>query len=100
MNEPTWISLLPPLLAIGLAIRTRQVYLSLAGGIWLGCTILSGWNPAAGLSESIEFGVRVLGCTPEVLGEPCNPGEAKVVLFTLVIGALIATLSASGPLRT
>ena len=96
MNEPTWISLLPPLLAIGLAIRTRQVYLSLAGGIWLGCTILSDWNFAAGLAESVEFSVRVLGCTPEVLGEPCNPGEAKVVLFTLVIGALIATLSSSG----
>ena len=96
MSEPTWISLLPPLLAIGLAIKTRQVYLSLAGGIWLGCTILSGWNFAAGLSESVEFSVRVLGCTPEVLGEPCSAGEAKVIMFTLVIGALIATLASSG----
>ena len=96
MSDPTWISLLPPLLAIGLAIKTRQVYLSLAGGIWLGCTILNGWNPAAGLAEGIDFGVRVLGCTPDVPGESCNPGEAKVVLFTLVIGALIATLSSSG----
>lgn len=96
MNDPTWISLLPPLLAIGLAIKTRQVYLSLAGGIWLGCTILNGWNPGAGLADSIDFSVRVLGCTPEVLGEACNPGEAKVVMFTLVIGALIATLASSG----
>ena len=37
-------SILPPLLAIGLAIYTRQVFLSLAAGIWLGHTILSGWT--------------------------------------------------------
>ena len=36
MSDPTWISLLPPLLAITLAIVIEQVYLSLAGGIWLG----------------------------------------------------------------
>ena len=86
MNELTWISLLPPLLAIALAIRTRQVYLSLAGGIWLGWTILLNWNPAAGIAESIESAVRVLG----------DPYDARVIMFTLVIGALIATLSSSG----
>ena len=86
MNDPTWISLLPPLLAIALAIRTRQVYLSLAGGIWLGWTILLNWNPAAGIAESIESAVRVLG----------DPYDAGVIMFTLVIGALIATLSSSG----
>lgn len=85
-SDPTWLSLLPPLLAIGLAVATRQVYLSLAGGIWLGWTILHGWNPAAGLGEAVESTVRVLG----------DAGDARVVMFTLVMGALIATLSASG----
>ena len=84
--DPTWLSVLPPLLAIGLAVATRQVYLSLAGGIWLGWTILRGWNPAAGLGEAVESAVRVLG----------DAGDARVVMFTLVMGALIATLSASG----
>ncbi|MDE2781543.1 MAG: C4-dicarboxylate ABC transporter [Gemmatimonadota bacterium] len=86
MNDPTWISVLPPLLAIVLAIATRQVYLSLAGGIWLGWTILLSWNPAAGVAESIESAVRVLN----------DPYDAGVIMFTLVIGALIATLSSSG----
>ena len=86
MNDPTWISILPPLLAIFLAIATRQVYLSLAGGIWLGWTILLNWNPAAGVAESIESAVRVLN----------DPYDAGVIMFTLVIGALIATLSSSG----
>lgn len=86
MNDPTWISVLPPLLAIVLAIATRQVYLSLAGGIWLGWTILLNWNPAAGVAESIESAVRVLG----------DGYDARVIMFTLVIGALIATMSSSG----
>lgn len=86
MNDPTWISVLPPLLAIVLAIGTRQVYLSLAGGIWLGWTILLDWNPAGGMAESIESAVRVLG----------DGYDARVIMFTLVIGALIATLSSSG----
>jgi Na+/H+ antiporter NhaC len=87
--DPTWISLLPPLLAIVLAIWTRQVYLSLAAGVWLGWTVLNGWNPLAGLGASIEALVAVLG----------DAGNAKVILFTLVIGALIATVEASGGVR-
>lgn len=82
----SWVSVLPPLLAIGLAIATRQVYLSLAGGIWLGWSILHDWNFASGLAETVESTVRVFA----------SPGDAKVVLFTLVMGALIATMSASG----
>jgi tetracycline resistance efflux pump len=89
MTEPTWISVLPPLLAIGLAIVTRQVYLSLAAGIWLGWTILTGWNPLTGLAAAIESSVTVLG----------DAGNARVILFTLVIGALIATVEASGGVR-
>jgi Na+/H+ antiporter NhaC len=89
MQEPTWISVLPPLLAIGLAIATRQVYLSLAAGVWLGWTIIVGWNPATGVARSIEETVNVL----------TDPGNTKVILFTLVIGALIATVEASGGVR-
>ncbi|MBW3534367.1 MAG: C4-dicarboxylate ABC transporter [Gemmatimonadetes bacterium] len=89
MSEPTWISVLPPLLAIVLAIWTRQVYLSLAGGVWLGWMILSGWSPLAGLAAAIEAVVAVFG----------DPGDTKVLLFTLVIGALIATVEASGGVR-
>ena len=87
--DPSWTSLLPPLIAIGLAIGTRQVYLSLAAGVWLGYTVLAGGNPAAGLGGAVEGLVAVLG----------DAGNARVLLFTLVIGALIATVEASGGVR-
>ena len=86
MSDPTWVSVLPPLLAIGLAISTRQVYLSLAGGLWLAWSILAGWNFGAGLMDAVESTVGVLG----------DPGNAQVIMFTLVMGALIATVGSSG----
>jgi tetracycline resistance efflux pump len=88
-QDPGWISLLPPLLAIGLAIATRQVYLALAAGIWLAWTIVAAWNPLAGLALAIEGTVAVLA----------GAGNTRVILFTLVIGALIATVEAAGGVR-
>ncbi|MDE0730460.1 MAG: hypothetical protein OSB36_05980 [Longimicrobiales bacterium] len=87
MIDPSWTSVLPPVLAIVLAIWTKQVYLSLAGGLWLAWTMLSEWNPLSGIAASIQGAVDVLG------------SDAQVILFTLVIGALIATVEASGGVR-
>ena len=36
MDHYSYLSLLPPLIAIFLAIKTKQVYISLFFGIWLG----------------------------------------------------------------
>ena len=41
MEHYSFWSLFPPLLAIILAIKTRQVFVSLLFGIWLGWIILS-----------------------------------------------------------
>jgi Na+/H+ antiporter NhaC len=80
---------LPPLLAIGLAIWTRQVYLSLAAGIWIGWTIILGWNPLAGLAGAVDGAVTTV----------TDPGNARVIMFTFAIGALIALVEANGGVR-
>jgi len=87
--EPSALALLPPLLAIALALWTRQVYLSLGAGVWLGWTIVNGWNPLAGLGAAVEAVVGVLG----------SAGSARVILFTFLVGALIATVEAGGGVR-
>jgi tetracycline resistance efflux pump len=89
MTEVGWVSLLPPLLAIVLAIWTRQVYLSLGAGIWIGATIVAGWNPLAGLAGTIDRIVAVFA----------DAGNTRVILFTMVIGALIATMESAGGVR-
>ena len=83
------LSLLPPILAIVLAMWSRRVYLSLLAGIWLGWTLLSGGNPLTGAAETIDATVRVLG----------EASNARVLLFTFAIGALIAVVEANGGVR-
>ena len=54
-----WVVLLPPIVAIVLALWTRQVYLSLFLGLWIGTTILVGGNPIRGLRELADQLVTV-----------------------------------------
>ena len=89
MTEPGWYSILPPLLAIVLAIWSKQVILSLFAGIWMGFFILEGFNPLTGLTAGLDGVVNVFG----------DAGDAKVLIFTLLIGSLIATIEHSGGVR-
>ena len=80
------ISLLPPVIAIGLALWTRQVFLSLLIGIWIGFVILAGGNPVAGTFETINGLVAVFE----------SAGNTRIIIFTLIVGALIALIQRSG----
>ena len=84
-----WIVLLPPVVAIALALWTRQIYLSLFAGLWLGTTILVGGNPVAGLRELAEQLVAVLN----------SDSNARILLFCLLVGGLIALVQASGGVK-
>lgn len=89
MTEPSWYSILPPVLAIVLAIWSKQVILSLFAGIWIGFTIMNGFNPLAGVTAGLDGVVNVFS----------DAGDAKVLIFTLLIGSLIATIEHSGGVR-
>ena len=54
-----FLSLLPPLLAIGLALWTRQVFIALVVGIASGFLILASGNPLQGAIETMNGFVRV-----------------------------------------
>lgn len=86
MDTYGWLSLLPPLLAIGLAIKTRQVFLSLGAGIWLGWTVLSKWNPIQGAAGMLNSIVMVFQ----------DPGNTRVIIFSALVGSLIALTQRSG----
>ena len=86
VNSIGWLSLLPPVLAIGLALWTRQVFVSLMLGILAGYVILAGGNPLAGTIDAVDATVDVFG----------DGGNTRIILFTLVVGALIALIQANG----
>lgn len=82
-----WLSILPPLLAIILAFVTEQVLLSLFLGIFLGATMLNGWNPVSGFLRAIDT---------YIVGSLGDPDSASVVIFLLAIGGMIGLVNKMG----
>lgn len=89
LYEPNILSVLPPLLAIILAIVTRQVIISLTIGIWIGFCLLQSVNPFTGLALAIDGVINVFS----------DAGDTRVLVFTLVVGSLIATVESLGGVR-
>ena len=85
-----WLSLMPPVVAIALAIATRRVVLSLLAGIFVGAMILRGGNPFWGLSDTLEIHLW------ETLTDPTN---LRIFTFTLLMGAMVAVISGMGGMR-
>ncbi|MGI9518217.1 MAG: hypothetical protein ACR2NP_14270, partial [Pirellulaceae bacterium] len=78
-------SLLPPLLAIVLAIVTRQVFVSLAAGIWIGYVVVEG-SLLTGTMAALQAAVEVFA----------DADNTRVILFSLLVGSLIALVQRSG----
>ncbi len=87
--EAGWLTLLPPVLAILVALVFRQVVPALFGGIWVGAWIVYG-DPFTGLLRTIDkYAVEALA----------DPDRAKIVLFTLLLGGMVGVISKSGGTR-
>jgi len=74
--DPGWLSLLPPLAAILLALITREVVVSLFAGIWLGSLFLAQWNPLSATLMSVDR--FVFDALPSAGRKPHSPGAAGV----------------------
>jgi tetracycline resistance efflux pump len=81
-----WLSVIPPLFAILLAIKTRQVFLSLFLGIVVGWIIISKGNILIGFESSIQSIIDVFQ----------DAGNTRVVIFCALVGALISLTQANG----
>lgn len=82
-----WISLLPPLLAIALAVWTRHVVASLFFGLWLGVTMLHAWNPLRALTALVADFAFV---------QATDPWNLWVLVLMLCIGGFVRLIVRSG----
>ena len=80
------ISILIPLLTIFLAIITKDVIVSLIGGIFTGFLVLNGFNPFEAFTALFD-GVIALFSEGWI---------AKTIFFIMLVGAIIKLLSISG----
>ena len=77
---------MPPVLAILIAALTRNVYAALGLGLVVSETLIAHGNPALGALMSAERSVQVMA----------DAGNARVLVFCLLIGALIVFMRESG----
>ncbi|MEL6987563.1 MAG: Na+/H+ antiporter NhaC family protein, partial [Bacteroidota bacterium] len=92
-NIPLWLSLLPPLIAIVLALLFKEVILSLFIGIWAGAFIAGGLR-----IESIYYIFQSFFEVIEkyVIGALNDGGHLSVIVFSLLIGGMVAIISKNG----
>lgn len=83
-----WLALIPPIIAIVLAIWKKQVIVSLLLGIWAGATIINGYNPLTGLLDTFSKFI-----VEKSLADSWNIG---IIIFCLAIGGMIGVIGKMG----
>ncbi|MEE4272593.1 MAG: Na+/H+ antiporter NhaC family protein [Thermoanaerobaculales bacterium] len=83
----SWWSLLPPFVAIALALLFRDVVLSLFTGVWLGATLVADGNAGAGFLRVIDTYAR---------NALTDPDKISIILFSILLGGMVGVMSRSG----
>jgi Na+/H+ antiporter NhaC len=83
----SWWSVLPPILAITMALVFRDVVVSLFLGVWLGTTMVAGGNPGAGFLRLIDTNVR---------NALTDPDKVSIIVFSLLLGGMVGVMSRGG----
>ncbi len=81
----TLLALFPPLLAITLALITKEVYSSLFIGIALGGFLTANWHPVAAFDYVLNDGLIA-----------AVSGTAGIFIFLVVLGVMVALVNKAG----
>ncbi len=84
---PGILTILPPLLAIFLALIFRQVVISLFSGIWLGAIFIYNYNILTGYLKSLDT---------YIINSLVDHAHASIVIFSLGLGGMVGIISKSG----
>lgn len=81
----TLMALLPPLLAIALALITKEVYSSLFIGVVLGGMLAANWHPVGALDALLNDGIIA-----------AVSGTAGIFIFLVILGIVVALVNKAG----
>ena len=96
-DMPLWLSILPPLIAIVMALLVKEVISSLFFGVLTGTFIMalySGHAPAEALGGGLLRTVDTY-----VVGAINEYEHLQIIVFTLVIGGMVRLITANGGMR-
>ena len=87
---PGWVSVLPAVLAIAIALTLRNVIPALLLGLWVGATALQSFSiEGAGRGLLDSFQVFVTGAIADF-------DRASIILFTMMIGGMVGIITRNG----
>lgn len=87
MNDYGVLSIVPPLLTIGVALYSKNVLFALFTGIFSGSLIIANFNPFYAVLDAVEN---------QVLKEVTTGSQVQVILIIFVIGGFVKLLEVSG----
>jgi Na+/H+ antiporter NhaC len=85
-----WLSLLPPLIAIALALLLREVIFALFAAVASGALLLAHWNPFVALARTVDTAV---------VSSLADADHASILVFSSLLGAMVGVVSKSGGAR-
>ena len=93
MQSPGWWTVLPPVVAIAIALIFRSVIPALFIGIWCGVFILNGPGPASIWTAFLDsFDTHLVNAIADA-------DRVRVLLFTMMLGGMIGILGRNGGMR-
>lgn len=92
-NIPFFLSIVPPIIAILLALIFKEVVVSLFAGIWSGAFILGGLRIDSLYYFLLSIWQSVQKFTVAAL---TDSGHISVIIFSLMIGGMVAVISKNG----
>ncbi len=92
---PLWMSILPPLLAIILALVFKEVIFSLVSGIFLGGAIMGMY--AEGFIGIFTGFFKIIDTY--IIGALNDSGHLSVIVFSTIIGGIVALISKNGGMQ-
>lgn len=89
----SWLSILPPLVAIGIALIFRQVLFALFLGIWSGAFL------AGDLSFGGAFNSFFDALSGYIVPAAADESHMSIIVFTLLIGGMVGIITDNGGTR-
>jgi len=85
--DPTWTSLLPPLIAISAALISRQIIFSLVLGVFTGALITYNYQPLTAFLQMIEH---------YIVPALADKDHAAIIIFSMMLSGMIGIISRNG----
>lgn len=94
---PLWLSIIPPLLAILIALLIREVYSALFAGVWVGATIIYYYKGSTILIAIFKGFLAILDTY--IIESLNNSGHLAIILFSMIIAGTVGLIAKNGGMK-